>query len=184
MKRAIITPHALAPAALAELKDWLGIAAPADDAQLAALLRAAIDFCEGFTGLLPLEQTCEDVLPVTSGWQALSARPVQTITQVQGIPAEGARFALPAEAYAIDLDAEGAGRVRVISPGAAGRIAARYSAGLASAWTTLPEALRHGILRLAAHQYRARESDGLVASQVPPAAVVALWRPWRRVRLA
>jgi len=184
MKRAIITPHALAPAALAELKDWLGIAAPADDAQLAALLRAAIDHCEGFTGLMPLEQACEEVLPVTSGWQALAARPVQSITQVQGIPAEGARFALPVEAYAIDLDADGAGRLRVISTGAAGRVAVRYTAGLASGWATLPEALRHGILRLAAHQYRAREGDGLAASQVPPTAVAALWRPWRRLRLA
>lgn len=183
MKRAIITPYALAPAALTELKDWLGISSAADDTQLTALLRAAIEHCEDFTGLMPLEQTCEEILPVLSGWQALNARPVQAITQVQGIPAEGARFALSADAYAIDLTADGAGRVRVISPGAAGRVAVRSIAGLAASWTALPEALRHGILRLAASQYRARESDGLVTA-VPPAAVAALWRPWRRLKLA
>ncbi len=181
MKRAIITPYALAPAALSELKDWLGLATPADDSQLTALLRAAIEHCEGFTGLMPLEQACEEVLPVTSGWQTLSARPVQAITQVLGIPAEGARFALAVDAYAIDLDANGAGRVRVISPGAAGRLAIRYTAGLATSWTSLPEALRHGVLRLAASQYRARDTDGLAAA-LPPAAVAALWRPWRQIR--
>lgn len=183
MMRAIITPHALAPAALAELKDWLGIASLADDPQLSGLLRTAIAHCEDFTGLMPLEQVCEEVLPVCSGWQSLTSRPVQAITQVLGIPAEGARFALPAEAYAIDLSADGTGRVRIISPGSAGRVAVRHTAGLASAWTALPEALRHGILRLAASQYRAREADGLAAA-VPPAAVAALWRPWRRMKLA
>lgn len=183
MKRAIITPYALAPAALTELKDWLGIASPADDNQLTTLLRAAIEHCEDFTGLMPLEQTCEEILPVQSGWQVLTARPVQAITQAQGIPAEGARFALAVDAYAIDLTADGAGRVRVISPGSAGRVAVRYTAGLATSWSALPEALRHGILRLAASQYRARESDGL-ATASPPAAVAALWRPWRRMKLA
>lgn len=183
MKRAIITPYALAPAALTELKDWLGITTPADDNQLSALLRAAIEQCEGFTGLMPLEQGCEDVLPVLSGWQALNAGPVQAITQVLGIPAEGARFALSVDAYAIDLSADGAGRVRVISPGAAGRVAIRYTAGLAADWMALPDALRHGVLRLAASQYRARENDGSPPA-MPPAAVAALWRPWRQIRFA
>lgn len=182
MMRAIITPFALAPAALNELKDWLGITTPADDNQLSGLLRAALDHFEQFTGLMPLEQVCEEIMPVTAGWQELGPRPVQAITQVAGIPAEGARFALAVAAYAIDLSADGGGRLRVISPGAAGRIAVRYTAGLAAGWTALPEALRHGVLRLAASQYRARESDGQ-STALPPAAVAALWRPWRRLKL-
>jgi uncharacterized phiE125 gp8 family phage protein len=184
MKRAIITPYALAPAALAELKDWLGLSTAADDAQLAALLKSALDFCEQFTGLMPLEQVCEDVLPVNAGWQNLSVLPIKAITAVEGIPAEGARFVLPVASYAIDLCADGTGRVRVISPGTAGRIAVRFTAGLTAAWPGLPESLRHGAMRLAAHQYRARESDGLAAASLPPAAVAALWRPWRRLKLA
>lgn len=182
MQRAIITPYTLTPAALSELKDWLGVSITADDAALTALLRAALELCESFTGIMPLIQTCEEVLPITSGWQELTTRPVQAITLVQGIPAEGARFALPVEAYALDLTADGAGRVRVINQGAAGRIAVRFSTGLAADWAGLPEALRHGVLRLAAHQFRSREGDG--AAPLPPAAVAALWRPWRRLRLA
>ena len=182
MQRAIITPAALPAAALTELKDWLGITVSTDDAQLTSLLRTAIDLCEGFTGIMPLEQLCEAILPVGTGWQDLPARPVQAITQVQGIPAEGARFALPVADYALDLTADGAGRVRVLNPGAAGRIAVRFTAGLASGWSALPEALRHGAVRLAAHQYRQREEAG--GGLVPPAAVAALWRPWRGLRLA
>ena len=39
-----------------------------------------------------------------------------------------------------------------------------------------------GVLRLAAHQHRERESEG--AAPLPTAAVAALWRPWRRLRMA
>ncbi len=182
MKRAIVTPAALAPAALSELKDWLGITTPADDTQLTALLRAALEMCEHFTGTMPLQQDCEEVLPASTAWQAFSTRPVQAITAIEGIPAEGARFALPIGNYAIELDPGGGGRVLVSNPGAAGRIAVRLTAGLAPDWASLPELLRHGILRLAAFQYRQRED--VAAPTTPPAAVAALWRPWRRLRLA
>ncbi|MGH6786795.1 MAG: head-tail connector protein [Novosphingobium sp.] len=181
MKRTILTPAALAPAALAELKQWLGISTAPDDAPLTALLRLALDTCEDFTGTMPLQATCEEVLPVSSEWRTLTTRPVQAIALVEGIPAEGARFTLPSTGFALELDADGGARVRVISPGAAGRIAVRFVAGLAPDWASLPEALRHGAIRLAAHQHRQRE-DG-AAAPLPPAAVAALWRPWRRVRL-
>ena len=183
MKRAIVTPATLAPAALAELKDWLGITTAGDDAQLAALLHMALELCEDFTGTMPLQQVCEEVLPISSGWTPLATRPVQAIVAVQGIPAVGARFALPSADYQIELDADGGGRVAVSNPGSAGRVAVRLTAGLAADWAALPGALRHGMLRLAAPQYRQREGDGAPAA-CPPAAVAALWRPWRRLRLA
>ena len=182
MKRAIVTPASLAPSALAELKEWLGITIAGDDAALGALLRSGLEMCEDFTSIMPLVQTCEELLPASTEWQQLATRPVQAITALQGVPAEGARFTLPAANYAIELDADGGGRVRVMNPGAAGRIAVRFTAGLASDWTSLPDALRHGVLRFAAYQYRTREDDG--ASGSPPAAVAALWRPWRRLKLA
>lgn len=181
MQRLIVTPPVLPPVALAELKDWLGITTAMDDAPLAALLRAALELCEDFTGRMPLQATCEEMLCVTGGWQRLSTRPVQAIQQVEGVPAEGPRFALATEDYAIDLDADGGGLVRVLRQGTAGRIAVRFVAGLAADWASLPETLRHGAIRLAAHQHRAREQGE--AAPLPPAVVAALWRPWRRMRL-
>jgi uncharacterized phiE125 gp8 family phage protein len=190
MQRTIVTPAVLAPAALAELKQWLGITTAADDAPLAALLAAALETCEGFTGAMPLEAVCEEVLPLCHSWpetwrttwQHLATRPVQAITAVDGISAAGDRFALASDAYEAKLDADGGGRVRVTAPGDATRVAVRFTAGLAPDWDALPDGLRHGVMRLAAHQHRQREGDG--AAPLPPAAVAALWRPWRRLRLA
>jgi uncharacterized phiE125 gp8 family phage protein len=182
MQRTIVTPPTLPPAALAELKRWLGITTAMDDAPLAALLAAGLEICEAFTGTMPLECTCEEALPLAPGWQRLATRPVQAITAVHGVPASGARFALAADAYAIELDADGTGSLRVTAPGTATRIAVRFDAGLTASWDALPDALRHGVIRLAAHQHRERESSG--AAPLPPAVVAALWRPWRRLRLA
>ncbi len=105
MKRAIVTPPPLSPAALAELKQWLGISTAQDDAPLTALLRAGLDICEAFTGAMPIEALCEEVLPLTGEWQALSTRPVQAIVDVQGIAASGTRTSLAVIDYAVELDA-------------------------------------------------------------------------------
>ena len=182
MKRAFVTPPELPAAALAELKAWLGITTAHDDAGLAALLRAAMEMCEAFTGLLPLEASCEEVLPATSAWQALATRLVLGTPAVDDLPADGPRFALPLASHAIDITADGTGMVRITGPVAAGRVVVRFTAGLEGEWQDLPQALRHGIIRLAAHQHRARDDDRV--SPLPPASVAALWRPWRRLRLA
>jgi uncharacterized phiE125 gp8 family phage protein len=182
MKRAIITPAVLAGTALGELKDWLAVTTPRDDAALTGLLRAALETCEAFTGRMPLAALCEEVLPANPCWQALATRPVQAVTWVEGIPAEGARFAIAPGDYAIELAADGGALVRILRQGSAGRVAVRFTAGMAAEWADLPEGIRHGAMRLAAHHYRQR--DGAGGQPVPPAAVAALWRPWRRLRIA
>lgn len=185
MKRAIVEPAILAGTALDELKQWLAISTSQEDLMLEALLRSSMDMCEGFTGTIALEALCEEVLIASGEWQCLSTKPVQAITEVDAIPVDGLRYALPSESYAIDLDTDGGGLVRLIGGGAGSlpesRVAVQFTAGLAPTWTTLPESLRHGIIRLAAHHYRERDSNPGIT---PPAAVAALWRPWRRVRLA
>lgn len=47
-------------------------------------------------------------------------------------------------------------------------------------WAVLDPALRHGIVRLAAHQYRERDNG---EANALPAAVAALWQPFRTLRL-
>jgi uncharacterized phiE125 gp8 family phage protein len=66
-----------------------------------------------------------------------------------------------------------------ISGSTAARVA--VEAGLAEDWNGVPEPLRQGIVRLTAHLYAHRDAAGDAG---PPAAVAALWRPWRRMRLA
>lgn len=181
MKRVILTPAALPPTALAELKQWLGITTASDDAPLGALLAAAMDTCEAFTGVLPIEAVCEEIIPASLCWRALATRPILAIAAVEAVAGDGTRTPLASGTWEVDLDADGGGHVRMAA-NAGNRVAVRFTAGLASDWDSLPSGLRHGIVRLAAHQHRERENDG--ASPLPPASVAALWRPWRRMRLA
>ena len=58
--------------------------------------------------------------------------------------------------------------------------AVRGQAGLATEPNGVPEPLRQGILRLVAHLFTTRDGSG----GEPPAAVGALWRPYRKMRLA
>lgn len=183
MMRAIVAPPALASAALSELKAWLGISRSTDDAELLALMRSAIDLCEGFTGTMPLQSGCEEVLAARGEWQALSALPMRAITALAALDGTGARTALAASDYEFDIDANGRGLVRLLKPITQSRVVVTYSAGLADDWAGLPEAIRHGVIRLAAHQHRARD-DEKKSELLPPAAVAALWRPWRRMRLS
>lgn len=182
MKRAIIAPPTLAPTALAELKAWLGISTTRDDAELTGLIRTALELCEGFIGSMPLASGCEETLPASGAWQCLATRPVQAITAVVAIAGDGARTTLTATAYDIDIDADGTGRVRLASPIDQTRVAVRFTAGMAESWDTLPDAIQQGLVRWAAHQHRARDADKAMAG--PPASVAALWRPWRRMRIA
>lgn len=179
--RAILVQPALAPGALDELKNWLAISGPREDGGLIALLAAALEMCEAFTRQMPLECQCEELLPATHDWQVLRTMPVQAITGVDAVDPSGTRRALVAGDYAIDLMADGAARARILSPAITGRVAVRFTAGIAPDWATLPAGLRHGIIRLAAHNFRQREADP--GKPVPPAAVAALWNPWRRLRL-
>lgn len=182
MMRAILVPPVLAPEALDELKNWLAISTPQDDVSLTGLLKSAVEMCEAFTRQVPLEMECEEIVPATHEWHRLSTHPVQAITGVEQVLADGTRSAMASGSYLVDLTADGGARLRLLSPFAAGRIAVRLTAGLAPDWSTLPDGLRHGIIRLAAHSYRQRDLDD--AKPVPPAAVAALWGPWRKLRLA
>ena len=182
MKRAIIAPPTLAPTALAELKVWLGINTSRDDTELTGLIRTALELCESFIGVMPLVSPCEEVLPTNGAWQTLATKPVQSITGVSAIASNGTRTTLAASDYDIDIDAEGGGHVRTTRSLDQSRMAVKFTAGLAEGWDTLPDAIQQGVVRWAAYQHRARDSDKATAG--PPASVAALWRPWRRMRLA
>ena len=181
MKRAIVVPAILAGAALDELKSWLAVTTSRDDSTLMALLRAALDMCEAFTGQVPLEALFEETLRASTEWQVLTTRPVLAVTGVEAFIEGGQRTPIPSTEYAFELEADGSARIRFLRVRDARRFAVHFTAGLAADWAGLPEGLQHGVLRLAAHLYSQRDGDH--ARNAPPAAVAALWQPWRRMRL-
>jgi uncharacterized phiE125 gp8 family phage protein len=168
--------------ALDDLKQYLRISMGEEDGLLADLLVAATDMAERFTGQILVDRAVTEVLPACGEWQRLAIRPVRSVTGVTAVPASGAEVALAVGAYAIDIDRNGDGWVRVdrLAAGAGGRVRVAYRAGISADGAGVPEGIRHGIVRLAGDYYARR--DGIDAQ--PPAAVSALWRPWRRMRLS
>lgn len=167
--------------ALAEAKAYLRIAGTEEDPLLERLLGSAAELCEQFTGQTLIVRGFTETHAASTAWTRLRRIPVAAITGIETVSAEGVGMALAAGSYAVDIDSSGAGWIRLIGPEAARTMRVRFSAGLAEAWEGIPEPLGQGVIRLAAHMYSHRsESDGAG----PPAAVSALWRPYRRMRLS
>lgn len=189
----VVEAAAPMPVTLAEVKAYLRIAGSEEDALLAGLVRGAAATGEAFTGRAMVARAVSETVAAGGAWTRLAAGPVRSIEAVDALAPDGTATALEATDYLIDIDAHGEGWVRVVAgSGAAGSGAAgsgrrarvRYTVGLAADANGVPEPLRHGVVRLAAHLYAHRaESDGSAPSAAPPAAVTALWRPWRRLRL-
>jgi uncharacterized phiE125 gp8 family phage protein len=176
-----IDPLIVTPGSVDEAKTYLRIENEEEDGVIAALLAATLRLAEQMVGQMLIIREVSERLPVSSAWQRLGTGPVIAIESVTGIPAEGASFALPVSAYALDIDGGGDGWVRVIQPGSAGRIDIVYASGLAAGWDSLPDGLRLGTLRLLAHLYSHRDAAG---DEGPPPAVAALFRPYRRMVLS
>jgi len=172
-------PVVLPPEALDEAKAWLRALHGEDDGAIAALVQAAAELCERFTARMLLAREVRQTLRVRPGWLRLGRNPVRSIGAAEAIAPDGAASPLAADAYATDIDANGDGWFR-LEAGAAGKVRITYQAGLAAAWADLPQALRHGVTRLAAHFYALRAGT---PGDSPPASVTALWRPYRRLSL-
>jgi len=176
-----LSPPPMAAEAVVAAKTYLRIDNDLEDALIASFVTAAIRHVEGFTNLIVLRRAGIDRLPVSGAWQRLGVTPVNAITAVAGPPEQGAAFPLPVGAYALDIDGSGDGWVRVTAPGNATRIDVTVDAGLATDWADIPEPLRLAVLRLTGHLHSYRDA---APDSGPPAAVAALIRPWRRMRLS
>jgi uncharacterized phiE125 gp8 family phage protein len=165
------------PVSLAEAQAFARVETGEEEALLAGLIRSASALCEAFTGQLLIERGFEEVVAANGLWQRLSATPVRAIDSVERVAADGSVVALLAHEYEVDIDSRGDGWVKVAGEG---RVRVRGRAGLASDANGVPEPLRQGIVRLTAHLFANRDGEG----GEPPAAVTALWRPYRRMRLA
>ena len=163
------------------VRAYLRVESAEEDASLGAIILAAIGHAERFTGQILLRRGAREILTAGSGWRTLSAFPVFSVTGVTGIPAEGATFALAPGAWEAKIGSRGEAHFRVLQPGSAGRVEVAVQAGLAADWDALPEVLRLALLRLVGHFYAHRDASDDAG---PPFAVVALLRPWRRMRLS
>ena len=158
---------------LAECKAYLRLERDDEDAVITGLVRTAISLCEAFTGQWLVIREGEQRLAVDASWQRISATPVVAVTGVTG-----AAGPLPGAAFESDIDTASDGWVRLYEPGSAPVV--RLRAGMGVDWNGVPEPLRQGLIRLMVHLFTHRDAADAGA---PPAAVAALWRPYRRLRL-
>lgn len=176
-----LQPLGLDSVMLAEVRAYVRVDADTDDIVLSACVSAAIGYAEQFTRQILIRRGATETVTAGTGWQILSAMPVQSVLNVVGIPAEGAAFALDNSAWEAKFSSRGEAYVRILQPGIAGRAELSLAAGLAPDWASLPEPLRLGLLRLAAYFFANRDSADDAG---PPAAALALLLPWRRVQIA
>jgi hypothetical protein len=146
-------------AALAALRAELRAAATDDDALALALVETALGAAELFLGQVLIARTLVVALPARAAWQRLPACPVRHVEA--------------SIASLVDIDDQGVGWVRTAAP-----VEITFTAGSARDWAGLPPAVRHGVVLLAAYLFADRGGATPL-----PAAVTALWRPHRTVRL-
>jgi uncharacterized phiE125 gp8 family phage protein len=174
---------ALPPEAAEGVKRFVRAVHGEDDALIEALALAAADSCERFTRRVLTARGFSETLMLDEGWARVARTPVRSINGLEALGADGVATALGAADYALDIDANGDGWVR-LTGAPRRRVRVTYEAGLAAAWAELPDALRHGVVRLAAHFYTLRgDAERGGPAPEPPASVSALWRPFRRLRL-
>ncbi|KGB55630.1 hypothetical protein FG91_01235 [Sphingopyxis sp. LC81] len=168
-----------APVSLNEARGWLRLGATIDDAVVAGLVRAATNICEAFIGQWLVIRAAEEVLPLKNGVVQLGARPVVAINSVTLLLPGGGEAVLGGGDYRTTVGRDGTARVALDDPRGAARVRIAYRAGIAEGANGIPEAIRQGIVRMTQHLHEARDGAGAA----PPAAIAALWQPWRRLTL-
>jgi uncharacterized phiE125 gp8 family phage protein len=164
---------------LAEAQAFARIESGEEEALLDGLVRSSTALCEAFIGRQLIARPFVEIVAASAEWQRLDHFPVRSIETVERLMPDGSRGPIPQGQYDGDIDSDGAGWVRT-SGCVDWRVRVSGEAGLAEDPNGVPEPIRQGIVRLAAHLFESR--DGPAGE--PPAAVTALWRPYRRMRLA
>ena len=163
---------------MSEAQAYVRIETGEEEALLAGLIRTASGLCEAFINQVVIARPFSCDLPATGCWERLPVTPVRAITDVASVDGSGVPTPMPGAGYTSDIDFAGDGWVRV-TPGPA-RVSVSGTAGMAESENGVPEPIRQGVLRLVAHLFTARDGEGGES----PAAVTALWRPYRRMRLS
>lgn len=164
-----------------------------DDSYVAALLAAAREWAEHFTGLALAATGYEYRLDAFADSMVLPVSPVQSVSEILYLDADEAELVLDPGVYEVDVDpwlatvrlatgqswptiAAKTGAVRL-------RFVSGYSApGESPQIYPVPASVKHAILLLVGHWYEHREEVSEIRVEQLPVAAKSLLRPYR-VRL-
>jgi uncharacterized phiE125 gp8 family phage protein len=181
----LITPPASLPVSLDEALAHLRVDHTDEDAKISALIQAATDHLDGWSGILGralMTQTWELVLPGFPGAGIeIPLGPVQSVTSVTYVDPAGQAQVVSASDYYVSARSTGAVVAPLTPwPGALDRVdavAVRFVAGFGNA-ASVPAPIKAAILLMVGDFYRNTEaqSDRPLA---PNAAVQSLLSPYR-----
>ena len=168
-------------AMLTEMRAYLHMEEGEDDPSLPSILLAATGWCEQYLRQFLIRRRVRQILPASTRWQSFDAQPVMAVESVSVVEEDGTPTILPPGDYEVRIRADGIAemRLRRILAGQS-RVEMACQAGIATGWAELPELLRLGIMRVAAHYFAHRDGADPGAAQ-PPVAATILLRPWRRM---
>ena len=176
-----LSPPLIAAEALDDVAAYLRLSGDDELTLLAGLLGTALLQCEAFCGSVLLRRAGTEYLRITGTWQTIKATPLRSISGVSALNMAGEPMPIAAAGYAIDIDESGTGWLRIHDSGGATRARVSFEAGSADRWEDIAAPLRQGMLRLVAHLHGHRDRADDAG---PPAAVAALWRSFRQLRLS
>jgi uncharacterized phiE125 gp8 family phage protein len=191
MALVLVTPAAAEPISVAEAKAHLRLDGTADDVLIASLILTSRLHIEAALGLALITQGWKLVL---DRWPkiasiALPIRPVQDVTAVRVLAADGTPEVVSPAGYFVDGENLPPRLVRqAISYPEPGRAAAgieiAFTAGYGDVPESVPEPIRHALLLLVAHWYEHRDPIEIGAPETAiPRAVSELLMPYRVPRL-
>ena len=177
----VITPASTYPVTLAEAKAHLRVDGTDEDSAITALIAAATDYIERYTGRSITTQTLRASFDGFADAMALPRGPVQSVASVTYLDTAGASQTVATDTYDTDLVSDT--QWVLLAPGQswpatyAGRNAVQitYTTG----YTTCPPAVRHALLLLMGDWYRVRENSVLGQIVEMPHAVGALLANYR-----
>ncbi len=188
MPRALVTPPAAEPVTLSEAKAHLRVTATDDDSSITAQIAAARVWAEDFTQRALITQTWDLKLDAFADEMEIPLPPLQSVTSVKYLDADGAEQTLAATEYTVDTAAE-RGLVRLAYGKAwpatraqANAVTIRFVAGYAGA-AAVPGTIKAACLLVIGELYARREDSivGTIIEKVPLNAEYLLW-PYRSLR--
>jgi len=190
----LLTPPAVEPVSLDELKNHARVSADDDDVLLTGLGRAARQWCEHYTRRAFIEQvwSLSGPPPTVRAFIALLRGPVIDVDSVDLYDENDNPTAWGAEHYY--LDARANPPRLVLREGASWPDATRaesgmvvtYRAGYGQDGASVPDPLRLAVMQLAVHWYehRGEAVTGAGAAAQVPLTVEALLAPYRAMTIA
>ncbi|MBL4767638.1 MAG: phage head-tail connector protein [Rhodobacteraceae bacterium] len=185
-----VTPPAALPVSLEDMKAWVVIDYDEDDAQITALIEAATQHFDGYSGILGraiMPQTWRVQLPCFQSFMRLPLSPFQSVTSIKYYDEDNAEQTVSGDVYAAYEDSIGAfisllpGQSWPSSYNRADAVSIDYMVGYKNV-AKVPGPIKTAIMMLVAEMYDNPEGLSSAASNFDQNAVVArMIAPFRRV---